>query len=200
MFVGSPAWMGLLVLGTLGVAFAATPGTFIRADAGIALFAIILVMWFAPKIATVLDVLSRGEARRSFGGGVRFVASVVCETLFFIMLSPIMWFGHTLFLDRLDVRPRDRLDRAVARRSRRTVRGGGGAALAADVLGLASIGVLALTVPSAIPYALFIAGGLILAIPLAVVTASPAFGTLLVAARALDGCRRRSIRLRRCVS
>lgn len=180
MFVGSPAWMGLLVLGTLGVAFAATPATFIRADAGFALFAIILVMWFAPKIATVLDVLSRGEARRSFGGGVRFTASVVCETLFFIMLSPIMWFGHTLFLIGLLFGRaigwigQSRDDHAVPF-----------AAAAAQLwpqtlLGLASIGVLALTVPSAIPYALFIAGGLILAIPLAIVTASPAFGALLV--------------------
>ena len=44
------------------------------------------------------------------------------------------------------------------------------------LLGLASIGVLGLTHPSAIPYALFIAGGLALSIPLAVVTAWPTLG------------------------
>ena len=37
-----------------------------------------------------------------------------------------------------------------------------------------------LTVPAAIPYALFIAGGPLLSIPLAVVTASPALGRALV--------------------
>ncbi len=98
MFVGSPAWIGLLVLGTLALAAAGTPSQFIRPDAGMALFAIILTMWFAPKIATVIDVVSRPALRRAFGGATRFVASVVTETLFFLMLSPIMWFGHTMFL------------------------------------------------------------------------------------------------------
>ena len=56
MFLGSPAWIGLLVLGTLAVALAGAPAAFIRPDAGMALFVIILIMWFAPKIATVIDV------------------------------------------------------------------------------------------------------------------------------------------------
>jgi len=34
----------------------------------LALFVITLTMWFAPKIATVLDVVSRPVLRRSFGG------------------------------------------------------------------------------------------------------------------------------------
>ena len=62
MFVGSPAWIGLLVLGTLAVAAAGTPASFIRPDAGMALFVIMLIMWFAPKIATVIDVVSRPAA------------------------------------------------------------------------------------------------------------------------------------------
>ena len=77
-----------------------------RADAGRfhparrrhALLAIILVMWFAPKIATVIDVLTRPKLRRAFGGTARFLASVATETVFFILLSPIMWICHTLFL------------------------------------------------------------------------------------------------------
>ena len=59
---------------------------------------IILVMWFAPKIATVIDVLTRPKLRRAFGGTARFLASVATETVFFILLSPIMWVCHTLFL------------------------------------------------------------------------------------------------------
>ena len=39
---------------------------------------------------------------------------------------------------------------------------------------------LGLTVPAAIPYALFIAGGLVVAIPFAVVTAAPGLGRALV--------------------
>ena len=59
MFVGSPAWIGLLVLGRWRSPPPGTPSQFIRPDAGMALFAIILTMWFAPKIATVIDVVSR---------------------------------------------------------------------------------------------------------------------------------------------
>jgi membrane glycosyltransferase len=67
MFLGSPAWMGLLVLGTLAVAIEG-PANFIRPDAGMALFIITLIMWFAPKIATVIDVVSRPQLRNTFGG------------------------------------------------------------------------------------------------------------------------------------
>jgi membrane glycosyltransferase len=76
MFLGSPAWIGLLVFGSITVALADPNVAFIRADAGLLLFALVLVTWFAPKIATVIDVLTRPALQRSFGGGVRFVAGV----------------------------------------------------------------------------------------------------------------------------
>ena len=76
MFIGSPAWIGLLVVGTLAVAFADTPASFIRPDAGMALFVCMLVMWFAPKIATVIDVLLHPELRRAFGGAALFLLNV----------------------------------------------------------------------------------------------------------------------------
>src|SRR5262245_40629786 len=101
MFLGSPAWMGLLVIGTLAAAFADTPAAFMRVDASIAVFVSVLISWFAPKIATVIDVLLRPPLRHAFGGGFRFIAGVATEMLFFILLSPIMWFGHTVFLARL---------------------------------------------------------------------------------------------------
>jgi membrane glycosyltransferase len=179
MFVSSPAWIGLLIAITASVALNGAD-SFVRSDAGRALFAIILVMWFAPKILTVIDILFRTEARRSFGGTARLLASVVTETVFFLLLSPIMWFGHTMFFGGLLFG--------------RTVGWGGQARddhavpLAAAVsqlwphtaLGLACLGVLAVTAPAAIPYALLLAGGLALSIPLAVVTASPAVGRVLV--------------------
>ena len=48
------------------------------------------------------------------------------------------------------------------------------------LLGLWTVIVLGLTVPAAIPYALFIAGGPLFAIPLAVITALPAAGRALL--------------------
>jgi membrane glycosyltransferase len=180
MFLGSPAWIGLLVFGSIAVALAGSGEAFIRPDAGSALFGIVLVMWFAPKIATVIDVLTRPALRRAFGGGVRFVASVATETIFFLLLSPIMWLAHTLFIARLmtgrsvgwTVQARDnhRVPWSLAARQ----------LWPHTLLGAAAVGLLALTVPAAIPYALFIAAGPLLSIPLAVVTASPLLGRVMV--------------------
>jgi membrane glycosyltransferase len=178
-FLASPAWIGLLLVSTAVVAFKG-PAQFIRPDAGHALFAIVLAMWFAPKLATVLDVLSRPAARQAFGGTARFLSSVTVETSLFLLLSPIMWVDHTLFLGGLMFgrtigwigQTRD--DHAVP------------LSLAVHnlwpqaLLGLVTVGVLAFTAPAAIPYALFIAGGPLLAIPLAVITAWPSAGRLLL--------------------
>jgi membrane glycosyltransferase len=181
MFLGSPAWMGLLLIGSAAVAMAPTPADFMRWDAGIALLVLVLAMWFAPNIATVIDVLSRAELRRLFGGGIRFTASFAITIVFVILVAPIMWASHTLFLARLV------LGRTV----------GWGAQARDDhevpwplafrhfwpqtLIGLAPVLLLAVSAPSAIPYALFIAGGPLISIALAVVTASPALGRALIA-------------------
>ena len=179
MFLGSPAWIGMLVVGTLAVAFAPTPADFIDPATGSALMVIILVMWFAPKIATVLDVLTRPQLRRAFGGTLRFLASVVSETIFFILLSPIMWFSHTLFLAGLpfgktvgwigQVRDDHTVPWSAAWQQ----------FWPHTLLGVACVALLAFTHPSAIPYALLIAGGPLLAVPLAVFTAVPWLGMTL---------------------
>ncbi len=46
------------------------------------------------------------------------------------------------------------------------------------LLGCAALGLLVVTQPAAIPYALFLAGGPALAIPFAMMTASPLLGSL----------------------
>jgi membrane glycosyltransferase len=177
MFIGSPAWIGLLVLGTLGVAFSDAPASFIRADAGTALFAGVLVMWFSPKIASAIDILMRPELRRGFGGAGLFIVNYVIETVYSILLCPILWFGHTIFLTGLLFgreigwigQTRD--DHAVP------------FTLALHnlwphtLLGCLALGLLAVTQPVAVPYALFVAGGPALAIPFAMMTAWPWLGS-----------------------
>src|SRR5262245_65406854 len=76
MFLGSPAWMGLLLIGSAAVALSPTPADFMRWDAGMAVLVLVLTMWFAPNIATVIDVLTRAKLRHLFGGGVRFSAKI----------------------------------------------------------------------------------------------------------------------------
>ena len=65
MFTGSPAWIGLWLLGTAMLATHADTSSFIDADYGAAWLALVLTMWFAPKIATVIDVLCRPALRRT---------------------------------------------------------------------------------------------------------------------------------------
>jgi membrane glycosyltransferase len=182
MYLGSPAWMGLLLIGSIAVAMAPTPADFMHWKAGIALMWLVLGMWFAPNIATVIDVLSRADQRRAFGGGLRFTASFAVTVAFVILLAPICWASHTLFLARLltgrtivwSAQSRD--DHAVpwSLALRRLWR--------QSLFGLVPILLLAATAPSAIPYALLIAAGPLLSIPLAVATSSPALGRALIAA------------------
>jgi membrane glycosyltransferase len=179
MFIGSPAWIGMLLLGS--AAAAAAPADFMRFGEGIVLLALVLAMLFAPNIATVIDVLARRELRRLFGGGIRFLASFGIAIVFVILVAPIMWASHTLFLIGL------LLGRTV----------GWGAQARDDhsvpwshaiqqfwpqtLIGLLPVILLAIAAPAAIPYALFIAAGPLLSSPLAVVTASPAVGRALIA-------------------
>jgi membrane glycosyltransferase len=179
MFLGSPAWMGMLLLGTLSLAAAETPTGFIRPDLGMILFVLVLVMWFSPKIASAVDILLRPKLLREFGGPGWFVASFAIETIYSILLCPIMWFGHTIFLSGLlfgreigwtgQTRDDHAVPFALALRN----------LWPHTLLGWGVIGVLAMTHPAAIPYALFLAAGPALAIPLAIVTALPTVGIAL---------------------
>jgi membrane glycosyltransferase len=133
-------------------------------------------MWFAPKIATVIDVLTRPQLRRAFGGTARFLVSVATETVFFILLSPIMWTCHTLFLAGL---PFGRVIGWIGQvRHDHTVPWSQSLhqLWPHTVLGLASLGLVAVIHPSAFGYALLLAGGPALSVPLAVLTAKPAVG------------------------
>lgn len=173
MFTGSPAWVGLWLLG-VGLDVRIEP------DWGLALLAVVGTMWFAPKIVTIVDVLVRPALRRGFGGPLVFAASVTAETAFSLMLSPIMWVCHTaFFLGLLFGRvigwgEQQRDDHTVAWSSalRRL--------WPQTAIGATCLLAVALSHPAALAlvFVLF-AGGPALAIPLCVVTSWPAVGLAL---------------------
>jgi membrane glycosyltransferase len=179
MFIGSPAWIAMLMIGATMAAI--SPDQFMRFDAGIAIAALVWAAWFAPNIATAIDVLSKPQLRRAFGGGTRFVLSFLLTIVFVMLLSPIQWASHTIFLAGL---PFGRTVGwgAQARGDHEVPWSYAARALWPQTLiGLAPVALLALTTPAAIPYALLIAGGPLLSIPLAVITAHPAVGRALIA-------------------
>lgn len=181
MFIGSPAWIGLLVLGSLG-AIVTAPQPFIAPGPGTALLVAEVVMWFAPQIATVLDTLPRRKARWRYGGGTRLVANLMIDMVFIVLLWPIMWCAHTIFLGALLLgrsvswggQARDGHRVPVATAIRRL--------WPQTVLGWGVVAALATAAPAALPYALVMAGGLALAVPLCVVTASRRAGAFAVTA------------------
>ncbi len=181
MFAQSPAWIGMFVLATASVALAPTPSAFICPGAGLSALVLILLMWFAPLTAGAIDVLLRPQSRHAFGGATRFLANVAVVYIFSMLLSPIMWLEHTIFmiarLFRGDTRGwlgQVRDDHNVpVRVALRTL-------WPQTLLGSGVIGLLAITHPAAIPYALFFAAGLILAVPIAMGTALPELGMLFV--------------------
>ena len=173
MFIGSPAWVVMLVVGTAAAARA--PGALIDPLYGWLLLAAVLFMWFAPKIATIADILLRPSLRRAFGGPPRLLMNVLIETIFFLLLSPVQWMSHTIQLAELV------LGRKVGWNAQSR---DNHAVPFSDALrqfwphllvGWGCILALALTNPAAVPVALLTAGGLALSALLAVVTASPVF-------------------------
>ncbi|RAI45514.1 glucans biosynthesis glucosyltransferase MdoH, partial [Rhodoplanes roseus] len=175
MFFGSPAWVALTVLGPL----AGLGGAGIDVDAALVLFWILLPMWFAPQLATVLDMVTRPSGAMTFGGRAALCGSAVLAMGFMQMLVPVMWIAHFIFLIGLPfgrgigwgAQARD--DHAVpAATAMRLL-------WPQTVLGLSVLLLVFLTVPAALPYALVLAAGPALAVPLAVATASPRVGRLL---------------------
>jgi membrane glycosyltransferase len=178
MFIGSPAWIGLLGLTTAALVFCDDPANIMRSDFGSALIAWVLLMWFSPKIAGALDVLLSPRERRTFGGAGRFTVNFAIETVYSIVLCPILWISHTIFLfGRLFNRDvywmgQVRDDHVVPF----------GLALRdlwpQTLVGCLSIGLVSISQPWALPYLLLLAGGPAFAAPFATVTAWPALGSL----------------------
>lgn len=58
----------------------------------------VVVMLFSPKIMAVVLGLLRRERRLAFGGGLRLAASAVGETVFAVLIAPVMMAYHAYFV------------------------------------------------------------------------------------------------------
>jgi membrane glycosyltransferase len=182
MYLGSPAWMAMTAIGTVLLALSETSAARyvpVKAGAGTALFAIMMVMTFEPKIATVIDVLLKDAHRRSFGGLVPFALNLTVEALFMLLLAPIVALSHTIFMVRLFLLRRGTTWNSQARVSHAVPWRLAFAKLWPQTLaGCTVLGVVTLKSPNDFGFALVGTSGLILAAPFAVATASPLMGSL----------------------
>jgi membrane glycosyltransferase len=184
MYFGSPAWMGLIATGAIAIALSETPSApVVPAELGLGtvLFAVMMLMIFAPKIASFIDIILRRRARRSYGGAALFGLNVASETVFSFLLSPVMAFIHTAFLFRLFLLRRGVVWNSQTRESHAVSwRLAWKTLWPPTVAGFIVLGVVAAKDPNHLGFALMAVGGLLFSVPFAVATASPLVGTLLM--------------------
>lgn len=98
MFLGSPAWVGFMAVSAVLLTLTDSPLESFETARGLTLFAVVMSMVFAPKIATVINILADKPLRASYGGAARVVASSLFEMVYSMLLAPIMAIAHTVFL------------------------------------------------------------------------------------------------------
>jgi membrane glycosyltransferase len=183
MYLGSPAWMAMMGIGTVLLAMSETSTTQyipVRPGAGTALFAITLIMTFSPKLATMLDVFFEERTRRSFGGSLAFAFNMSAEWLFMLFLAPIIALTHTIFMTRLFVFRKGLAWNSQTRDSHAVPWRLAFAKLWPQTLaGCIVLGIVTLKSPHDFWFALMGTAGMILAAPFAVATASPLAGRVL---------------------
>ena len=101
MYLGSPAWMAMMAIGTVALALSETQtGRAAPVELGAGALAVRdhhVHDAFAPKIATVIDVLFARTRAARFGGAMRSSRISSTETLFMLLLAPISGAGaHVL--------------------------------------------------------------------------------------------------------
>jgi membrane glycosyltransferase len=177
MYLSAAAWMTMVGLG----AAIAMAGGFqsLDLDLSVAMFFVMIGMSLTPVAAGLVDVaLTKGGAAR-YGGRARFAAGSAAQFLFSLMLMPVTALRLTIFMVSLV------FGKAVAWNGQQrdahslswgtALRGLWPQFLSGCVL----LGVLWTYAPGAILWAAPMLAGFLLAVPFAVLTASPAAGELL---------------------
>ncbi len=97
MFIGSPFWVLLMVMAASRAFFDTTAPLF-DPGYGVALLLIILTMVFAPKLASLIDLLANSRRRNAYGGATRVLAGALGEALFSTLLAPVLAIAHSVFI------------------------------------------------------------------------------------------------------
>jgi membrane glycosyltransferase len=190
MYLSAPMWLGFIALGMTrlfaggfapasDVAFSEALWSAVQWGEGVALFATMMTITFAPKIMGVLDILLSSAKRRLYGGGPRILAGTVVELVFGMLVSPVVAVAQTIFIGGLMVGRRITWNAQM--RDPREVRWS--QALPTlwpqTVVGVAMATGLAIYAPSMLPWAAPIVLAWLLAVPFAVGTAAPRLGRVL---------------------
>lgn len=179
MFLAGPAWL----LGTVAmvalISTAPTLSAVLDFDYLWAGFVGLWVLILAPKLMSVIAVLLQADQRRAFGGASRFAFGVLLETIFSIVISPVLWFSQALAI--LGLLLGKRATWAAQNRDDASL----GWLTATRVFGLhTAFGLLlalplALSYPQSLPLLALFVGGLWIVVPLSVFSANLSVGEFL---------------------
>ena len=164
-------WIAVLVKSLL-----AGGGSWLDPGAGLALIGVFVTLTLAPKLASAIGVLVSADERRAWGGAGPFLAGFGTEVLMSFLLTPILAVSQTativaFFCGRT-------IGWSAQLRSEHRIAWGTAAArfwphtLAGLVIGAALWSISPFTAFASLP----IYGGLLVAIPLTVVTSIPSLG------------------------
>lgn len=174
MYLSAPAWM---ILTALGAAKAVVdPMMIFDGVLAISLFALMVGMSLTPKIIGAIHVMLETGGVARYGGKRRFFAGLAVETVFSILMSPVIAVHLTVFLIGLafgrkggwsgQIRDAYGLEWRTAFR----------ALWPQMTFGTVVLSTIAVFTPAAVVWILPVVLGLLLAVPFAVITASPALG------------------------
>jgi membrane glycosyltransferase len=197
MYTSAPCWLGFCLLGLIQLLSpalglppglllsepAGLPGDAVIAALGVALFAVVVAITWAPKLFGVLHALSDPAERRRYGGAGKLLGGAAVELVFSMLLAPIATVAQTIFMAGLLIGPRQGWSPQL-RADRRVSPGEAACRLwPQTVVGLTVAVLLLMAAPGALRWTWPMLAGLLLAIPFAVVTTSQGLGRLLMAER-----------------
>ena len=177
MFLGIPAWTLMIALLPL-TAWSAQGNAAFPAGLAIGLYIMFFTMYLMPKIAGLIDaVLTKGGVA-SFGGPVRFAISAALELVFSFLQGAVSTIRTTIFMIGLAFGKS-----VVWGGQSRDAYGISWRNAALDLwpqtlFGVIVCGLLWLIAPAVFWWSLPLTAGYLVAIPFAVLTASPALGRL----------------------
>jgi membrane glycosyltransferase len=184
MYTGAPAWLMFMILGmsqavvgTFGPqlemgGFMGQPGP----EVAIALFVTMMGITFAPKLIGYTHALLDPARRRAYGGGLHVIGGGLAELLFSMLIAPVVMLAQSVFVAGLFLGRKVKWEAQVRDGHRVSWRDAARGMWPQTLFGLLAGGLLATFAPAVLPWAAPVLIGLLLAIPMTVVTSSPALG------------------------
>jgi len=177
MFLGLPAWTFMIATLPLS-AWQARGVADYPVVLGMSLYIVFFAMYLSPKIAGLIDAVLTKGGMATFGGPIRFAVSAAIEIVFSFLQGAISSFRTTVFMIGLA------FGKSVVWGGQSRDAYGISWRTAAENLwpqtlfGAVLCGLIYLVSPAVFWWSLPLTAGYLLAIPFAVVTASPALGRL----------------------